>query len=344
MRFLWLTALGLSAARPALACGACVNQEVRVWLPFAGPLMVLCLLWAASVLVARRILVRRGVEAPRDASPFRSARRFILTGIPVYIGLVVLTLGSLLGPAFIVGVVWLVFVAVSTAKLRRRRERSNGDEEKEEEGAATEAERTPRMERLAPRRALCPRAARAALRLNGIFLALAVVAVPVSYLHARSTARMISLLSYPSSGTRSVLLPGLIAKGEPAVRPLIDASRRALARDDGRMAKRWVLGGTLHCLGRIGGPEAEAFLEEVVRERVDFADLMDGSWQKTACLAYAECAGKRGAPLLVEVHGRVGESAVREAREAVIEAIRLADPDAAAELVREREPGPGASP
>jgi hypothetical protein len=300
--------------------------------------MVLCLLWAASVLIARRILARRGVEAPRNATPFRAAKRFLLTGMLVYIGLVVLTMGSLLGPALIVGCVWLVFTAISTVKLRRRRERGN-EEDDEEEGAATGAERTPRMERLAPRSVLCPRATRMALALNGVFLALAIVAVPVSYIHARSTARMISLLSYPSSGTQTVLLPGLIAKGEPAVRPLIDASRSALARDAGA-AKRWVLSGTLHCLGRIGGAQAEGFLEEIVRERVDFADVMEAPWQKTACLAYAECAGRRAAPLLVEVYGRIGEADARDARDAVIKALRLADPEA--ELLRER--GPGTTP
>jgi hypothetical protein len=330
LRYAGLVTFGLLTARPALACGACTDQEIRVWLPFAGPVMALCLLWAASVLIARKVLARRGVDAPRVASPFHQARRLFLLGIPVCIGLVVLTMGSLLGPALVIGGVWVVLAAVSTAKLRGRRERGG------EERAPTEAERTPRMERLVDRPVLPPGAASVALALNGIFLALAIVAVPVSYIHSRSTARMISLLSYPSSGTQTVLLPGLIAKGDSAVQPLIDASRRAVARDGGA-AKGWVLSGTLHCLGSIGGAESEGFLEEVVRDSVDFADSMDDRWQKAACLAYAECAGRRAAPLLVQVHKRSAGAADRDARGSVIEALRLADPEAAAELIREKD-------
>ena len=114
---------------------------------------------------------------------------------------------------------------------------------------------------------------------------------------------MIALLSYTSSGTESVLIPGLIRKGKAAVGPLVEASRQAFEIKSWPRRK-WILDGTLFCLGRIGGADAEAFLSKVVAERVDFQDNMDSEWQKTACFAYAECAGARAVPALIEVFKR----------------------------------------
>ena len=331
MRRTALLALGLLAARPARACGACTDQEIRVWLPFAGPVMILCLLWAASVLVARRILARGGADVPRDASPFHAARRFLFVGLPICIALAFLLQGSILAPALVVGCVWLCYVAASTAKLWRQRGQAKAAAAPDTGGV------DPAPEARAPTIALLPaRAAKTALALNGIFLALAVVAVTASYVHARSTSRMIRLLSYPSSGTKKVLLPGLIAKGESAVPALIEASRRALDGESG-LAKHWLLSGTLHCLGRIGGPGAEAFLEEVVRERLDFTDQEDVKWQKAACLAYAECAGARAVPLLKKIYEAHKDDAASDGRDAVLETLKKTGSEEAAAFVRDQE-------
>jgi len=317
--------------RAALACGACVDQEVSVWLPFAPAFMVLCLAWIISLIVMRNIIRRRASDKAVGVPARKALVAFGLLASVGFLGLVFLSMGSVLGASLVIGTIWAGYVAVKVISALRRRPW------RQDIGIAADAEAQPparAKQRVGP--AISPRSRKAFLKLNFVFLVLALLSVPSFFIYARSTSRMIALLDYPSSGTKRVLIPGLIRKGKAAVEPLIDASRRALeARSGPRLT--WPLNGTLFCLGRIGGPDAEAFLSEVVSERVDFQDYTDSEWQKTACFAYAECAGARAVPVLVGVYRRCETAKVDDARKTVLAALSKTGSKEGTAFVREHE-------
>ena len=104
-RFLLLAPL---VPRAALACGACVDQEVRVWLPFAPAFMVLCLAWIISVIVMRNIIKRR-TSAKASEMPWRKALvAFELLATVGFIAVAFISMGSILGasPHFSPALVW----------------------------------------------------------------------------------------------------------------------------------------------------------------------------------------------------------------------------------------------
>ncbi|MHC4502666.1 MAG: hypothetical protein ACYTFI_05115 [Planctomycetota bacterium] len=323
--------LALLVPRAALACGACVDQGVSIWLPFAPAFMVLCLAWIISIIVMRNI-IRRRTSAKASEMPWRKALvAFELLATVGFVGVVFLSMGSVLGASLVIGTIWVGYIAVKVISALRRRAR------RQEVEVAAEAEPEPSSRAEQPAGpVVSPRAQKAFFKLNSIFLALALLSIPSFFAYARSTRRMIALLSYKSSGTESVLIPGLIGKGKAAVGPLIDASRQALEARSGPR-QTWILNGTLFCLGRIGGADAEAFLSKVVAERVDFQDNMDSEWQKTACLAYAECAGGRAVPVLVGVYQRCETAKVDDARKAVLAALSKTGSKEGTAFVREHE-------
>jgi hypothetical protein len=232
--------------------------------------MVLCLLWIISLLVIRIALRRRAPEGA-DKPPYgRALRRFALAATVGFIGLAFLSLGSVLGPSLIIGSAWLVFVLVRVVKGVRK----------------------PRSER----------EPKALLILNRVFLVLALVAVPCAYVRAGSTRMTIWLMGYPTGDTDKILVPRLIARGEKAVGPLIEASKEELADgtpDASRMEK------ILYCLGRIGGPDARDHLREIVERHVDFASCIDLWWQTSACFTLADLAGEEAVPSLRSLRGRL---------------------------------------
>lgn len=75
------------------------------------------------------------------------------------------------------------------------------------------------------------------------------------------------------------------------------------------------------CLGRIGGPKAEAFLGKLVRTKVDFKEDEDWLWEKVVCFAYAECAKERAVSNLVELYDRCNGKYPEMQRWAVIAAL-----------------------
>ncbi len=325
-RFLLLAPL---VPRAALACGFCSDRELAVWTPFAGALTVLWFLWMISLLVMKSVMKRRGWKE-RDIAPVRSIfKTFALSGVIVI--LVGILGGGFHWPGVLIATPWSVYLVIKLISgLRRKAWRTD-----ESGSPGTEPQRTPRMSRLASHQ-VSPGATKAFFILNATFLALAALSIPASYVYADSTSRMIALLDYPCSGTKIVLIPGLIGKGEASVGPLVEASRRALETKAGPRRK-WILDGTLFCLGRIGGADAEAFLSKVVAERVDFQDNMDSEWQKTACFAYAECAGARAVPLLVGVYERCETAKVNDARKTVLAALSKTGSEEGAAFVREHE-------
>lgn len=315
--------------RAALACGFCSDRELAVWTPFAGAVTALWLLWMISLLVMKSLMKRRGWKE-RDIAPVRSIfKTFALAGVIVI--LVGILGGGFHWPGALIATPWSVYLVIKLISgLRREAWRTD-----ESGSPDTEPQRTPRMSRLASHQ-VSPGATKAFFILNATFLALAALSVPASYIYAGSTSRMIALLDYPCSGTKTVLIPGLIRKGEAAVGPLVDASTQALKARSGPR-QTWILNGTLFCLGRIGGPDAEAFLSKVVAERVDFQDSMDSEWQKTACFAYAECAGGRAVPVLVGVYQRCETAKVDDARKTVLAALSKTGSEEGAAFVREHE-------
>jgi hypothetical protein len=323
--------LALLVPKAALACGACVDQEVRVWLPFAPVFMVLCLAWIISLIVIRNIIRRRTSGKAAEMPGRKALVAFGLLATVGFIAVVFLSMGSVMGASLVIGTIWAGYVAVNVISALRRRARRQDVEV----AADAKPEPSSRAEQpVGP--VVSPRSQKAFFKLNSIFLGLALLSIPSFFIYARSTRRMIALLSYKSSGTESVLIPGLIGKGKAAVGPLVEASRQAFEARSGPR-QTWILNGTLFCLGRIGGPDAEAFLSKVVAERVDFQDTMDSEWQKTACFAYAECAGARAVPVLVGVYQRCETAKVDDARKTVLAALSKTGSKEGAAFVREHE-------
>ena len=51
-----------------------------------------------------------------------------------------------------------------------------------------------------------------------------------------------------------------------------------------------------YCLARIGGPNAEKALREIVKRLGGRTEIDDGRWPLVACCSYGECAGTRAVP------------------------------------------------
>ncbi|MHC4202718.1 MAG: hypothetical protein ACYSU0_22230, partial [Planctomycetota bacterium] len=104
--------LALLVPRAALACGACVDQGVSIWLPFAPAFMVLCLAWIISIIVMRNI-IRRRTSAKASEMPWRKALvAFELLATVGFVGVVFLSMGSVLGASLVIGTIWVGYIAV----------------------------------------------------------------------------------------------------------------------------------------------------------------------------------------------------------------------------------------
>jgi hypothetical protein len=273
-----------------------MDRELAVWLPFTGVLTVLWFVWMVTLFAVGRAGKKRGWNR-RDIAAVRGPVK-VFGVVAVVVLLVGVLGGGLHWPGVLVATPWVAYLGAKTLVGLSR-----GDW-KGMPGVDSDREQ-PAVPRSVSRR-LSAATVKVLFLLNTAFLVLAILSVPASFAYARSTARMIALLDYPSSGTNSVLVFGLLRKGDAAVQPLIRASVEAL-QEENDPSRTWTLDPALFCLGRIGGPKAEAFLARVVTQRVRFKDYGDYHWQESACLAYAECARGRAVPDLVALYGRCTE-------------------------------------
>ncbi|MEW6355166.1 MAG: hypothetical protein AB1696_02480 [Planctomycetota bacterium] len=253
-------------------------------------LVVLCELLLALLLIRRRSHRREGI-------PWRvviGAALLSTIGLSIMCCLAYM---SVLTPSLLIGIVWAVYVTRKVIEAARRRP--------------------------------CQQEARALLRVNAAFLALAILCVPGSYAYARSVRGMIGRLG-ASRSTDDYLRRELIARAESSVKPIIGVTRRAIRRYDGTEDSEWArsraLSSAFHCLGEIGGSEAEAFLAAVVRGDAGLANAGKLHVYPEACIAYAKCAGGRAVADLIAAYRRTDDDVARAAILAAL--VRTADKDA----------------
>lgn len=149
----------------------------------------------------------------------------------------------------------------------------------------------------------CSAYTRNQLKLNLLALLVAVVVIPSSYARARSTDGLISSLGHaPPHFPRQcrILISGLIEKGESAVDPLIEALDGEFHESKYVYANR--VSQISYCLSQIGGGQVETVLQKVITEQVKFDEDLNWRWEAVVCCSYAECAGERAVPLLVNLH------------------------------------------
>ena len=111
----------------------------------------------------------------------------------------------------------------------------------------------------------------------------------------------------------SKIMPAIVSRGSDAVEPLILAATTALNNEDLYARKNMLIGITF-CLGRIGGDKAESFLAQLVKQHMDSTDWYDRRWQRSACFAYARCAGPRAMNDLVALFEKTPHTEDRDER------------------------------
>lgn len=160
-------------------------------------------------------------------------------------------------------------------------------------------------------------------------LAVTVVAIPWSYIHAATTPVLVDWIGHApphgATASRFVLKP-VIARGESTV-PLL---RRELdeALSHGGWGYSMGVPQLCYCLARIGGQEATGALESAVAT-VKFDDEADFRVQAVACCAYAECARGGAVPSLTQLFLQAsGPRAIEQQAIVLCALARTADPAA----------------
>jgi len=260
------------APKPLLACGGCTDASILITTPWAG--FGALFLWAWIVVILGACWCVRGAGNAGTVVRHSTLIVFGFLGSVGYVVLWFLTMGSLLLPSFLIGFVWAVYVVVrlliDAARFFRKR--------------------TPE---------LCVR-----LPIHGAFLLAAAAVIAYGRAKVNTLEHQIASLRYSQPQVCSKVMPGIVARGEDAVEPLVQAARDALDNDDDYVRGNILIASTF-CLAGIGGRQAEQFLAELLNERVDFADVSDRRWHKAACFSYARCAGPRAADDLVALFQRM---------------------------------------
>ncbi len=256
----------------ALACGGCVDHQMRIHLPFVGPLIPAALLWLLTVSFTKLLPFQRRL----DRADRRPTRRALLGfWLLMTLGSIVLAMffmGSLLAPWTIIGALWLGFLLFGTLGRPWRRAPS-------------------------------PEAARAWKIVGGIhlgFLVLASLAIAKGIAVPRSTQELVSLSGYRVSAVYTRVLPELISRGDEAVEPLIRAAERAVPAS-GTVSEDLATS-SLYSLGQICSAKAEGFLAEFTRARISGRDAPGKAWRRALVHGYAQCAGPRAVDPLITLH------------------------------------------
>jgi len=289
-------AIVLSPAE-AIACGRCTDSLIIMDLPWAGLGTLLVWLWIGTTVAARLCLGGRDAGSGLISATAGTLIVFALLGAVGSPGLYRATLASQILPSLSVGIVWFLYLAIRIAID---------------------------LVRLVVGRDPAARtAARTSLAFDGGFLLTALLLVAAAQTRARSLDYRIDCLRFGSNtAILSPLMPGIVADGDKAVAPLIRACREAIAGDD-LFERANVLEHATYCLERIGGPEAEAFLADLVRRHVAADDFHDRRWYRHVCYSYARVAGPRAVPDLVDAFERMPATARSDDRACVLVALTM---------------------
>jgi hypothetical protein len=117
-------------------------------------------------------------------------------------------------------------------------------------------------------------------------------------------------------------MPRIVADGQKAVGPLIRATNEAIDNKDGYTRMNTMKHATF-CLACIGGPEAERFLSDLVKQHANPSDFYDVKWYRGACFAYARCAGPRAANDLVVLFENMPHTEERDDRTFLLVALAV---------------------
>lgn len=137
------------------------------------------------------------------------------------------------------------------------------------------------------------------LGVNILALLLSLTLIFVTTARANTTPELIKSLGgispfYPATVHRQIAR--LSERGPEVVRPLSDTLARDFELHERVSAYRTVR--IAYCLREIGGPQAEATLQDIIENRMTFKDNSSAKWEAAVCCLYAECAGKRAVPVL----------------------------------------------
>jgi hypothetical protein len=232
-------------------------------LPWAGFGGLFLWAWIFTMLGVRWRLRRRSPESVQAAVRGSTLAIFALLGSVGYIALAFLTMGSVLLPSLIIGFFWALYL------MRRL----VGDV------YGVISQRNPQL--------------RTPMIVHSVFFLAVLTVVAIFQTKANSLEHYISSLGYGHHQSMySKVMPGIVARGEEAVGPLIEATNEAMANNDSYTRMNVVVHGTF-CLARIGGPEAEEFLAGLLKQHRDPDDFGYHHGFRAVHFAYARCAGPR---------------------------------------------------
>lgn len=240
--------------------------------------------WVFTMLGVRKRLRRRGSEGAQTLVRGSTLGVFSILGSAGYVVLSFLTMGSLLLPSLVVGFIWAVYLAlrliVDVFRIVFRKDSRRG----------------------------------ASVVINCVFLLGVLVVVVCFQVKANSLEHQIGALRYGTHTEMfSKIMPAIVARGEEAVVPLIEATNEAMANDDQYYRSNIVVHASF-CLSQIGGPDAEKFLADILKQHREPDDFGYRHGYKAVHFAYARCAGPRAVQDLIHVYERMPKDAEQNDR------------------------------
>lgn len=140
------------------------------------------------------------------------------------------------------------------------------------------------------------------LSVNIIALLLSFTLIFVTTARANTTPELIKSLGgispfYPATVHQQI--SRLSQRGPEAVTPLSDTLAANFERYE--QVSAYPTARMAYCLREIGGPQAEATLQDIIEHRMKFKDSSSAKWEAAVCCLYAECAGERAVPVLTDI-------------------------------------------
>jgi hypothetical protein len=257
-----------------LACGGCTDAVLLMTLPWAGFGALFLWVWVLTMLAIRWWTRRRGAVSAHAIVRGSTLATFAVLGSVGYVLLAFLCAGSLLLPSLLVGFVWAVYMFIRFGVDLFRLAYAHHTE------------------------------MRLPVLMHSVFILVAIAFVMAAQAKANSLEHYLACLGYGRhTAMYAKVMPGIVAHGPDAVRPLIQATNDALENDDTYTQVNTVVNATF-CLAQIGGPESEAFLSALLRQRSEPSDFVGHQLLKAACFAYSRCAGPRAVNELITVFER----------------------------------------
>jgi hypothetical protein len=273
----------LSLPERLLACGGCIDPVFRMTSPWAGFGGVFLWAWILTMLIARWRLRRRGSDNVRSLVRGSTLLIFAILGSVGYV-LLVLSIGSLLLPSFFVGFIWAVYLTIRLlADIFR---------------------------------VVCKRNSklRAPVLINSVFVLAVVIVAVCLQMWCNSLGYNIACLRYGrQTAMYGKVMPGIVSYGPDAINPLIQATNEALQNED-TYVRTNIVAHSAFCLARIGGPEAEQFLADLLKQHKDPEDFGYDEGFRAVCFSYARCAGPRATDELINLFEEISDSEDRRER------------------------------